>query len=171
MPKDSEKETLYAKAIAIRYLSHAPRSTKEVELKLKGKDVTSDTLKETIRYLIDRGYINDELFAKNWISSKIKSRLWGKNRIIQGLKQKGISPDIIKEALDNSEVETTEFNTADIALKKWLKTQKKHLLGIQNSKLMTQKAFRHLKNKGFSTSAIITAIKKYDGEFEIYEGQ
>ena len=101
-----------AKTIALKYLSRAPRSVREVELKLKGKDIGENTIKKTINYLLERGYLNDEVFAKQRADSKIKSSLWGRNRVIHDLKQKGISEEIIKRISKNEDA--SEFNTAEI---------------------------------------------------------
>lgn len=161
-----------AKTTALIYLSHAPKSSREVELKLKEKGFTKDEVNETIIYLTNLGYINDEMFAKNWASSKIKSRFWGKKKILLGLKQKGI-PDALLKQVAHDLTETSELNTANFVLEKWLKTKKRgsaSIKGIDSKKLM-QNAFRHLQTKGFSTSVIITVIRKYNNEIEIYEGQ
>ncbi|MBI5875438.1 MAG: regulatory protein RecX [Deltaproteobacteria bacterium] len=156
-----------AKTIALKYLSRAPRSVREVELKLKGKDIGTDTIKKTVNYLLELGYLNDEVFAKQRADSKIKSRLWGRNRVIHDLKQKGISEEIIKRISDNGDA--SEFNTAEIAIKKWIKTKGqggKRAWGQER-----QKAFRHLQAKGFTTSIIVSVMKEYLGELEIDESQ
>src|SRR3989304_1286322 len=88
-----------AKTVAISYLSRAPRSINEVELKLKQKGIDENILKKTINSLINIGYLNDETFARQWANSKIKFRLWGRNKIIHGLKQKGIADEIINQTL------------------------------------------------------------------------
>jgi regulatory protein len=186
MPKDSEKETCYAKTIALKYLSRAPRSIKEVELKLGKKDIAENISGKVIAHLIGLGYLNDEVFAKQWARSKIKSRLWGRNKIIHGLKQKGISDEIIsKTVMDvyqspseeiqedkNSITEATEFNTAKTALEKWLKGKvRSQESEIRSQEKTKQKAFRHLQAKGFPTSIAIAVIKVCLGKLETDESQ
>ncbi|MBI3753450.1 MAG: regulatory protein RecX [Deltaproteobacteria bacterium] len=156
-----------AKTIALKYLSRAPRSIREVELKLKGKDIGKDAIKKTINCLLELGYLNDEVFAKQRADSKIKSRLWGRNRVIHDLKQKGISEEIIKRISNNEDA--SEFNTAEIAIKKWIKSKGQG--GKRTWGQERQKAFRHLQAKGFSTSIIISVMKEYWGELEIDESQ
>lgn len=153
-----------AKTIALKYLSRAPRSVKEAELKLKEKNIGEDTIEETINYLLDLGYLNDETFAKQWADSKIRLRLWGRNRIILGLRQKGIAEDIIKQVAGNTE--EGELHTSKTALEKWVKRQGRKK---QNEKLK-QKAFQHLHSKGFGTGTIISAIKEILGKVETDEG-
>lgn len=167
-----KKDISSAKTIALKYLSHAPKSSREVELKLKEKGFTEDEISETIIYLRNLGYINDEMFAKNWANSKIKSRFWGKKKILLGLKQKGIPDELLKQVAHDL-TETSELNTANFALKKWLKTKKIGRTPDSDSdgKKLMQKAFNYLQTKGFSTSVIITIIRKYNNEIEIYEGQ
>ena len=161
-----EKEGSYAKTIALRYISRSAKSVKEVETKLKKKDIDEHIIGKTIDYLKSMGYLNDDIFARDWAVSKIKNSLWGSNRIIYGLRQKGISEQIIKQVIENLDTETTELDTAKIALKKWLKKQG-HGVSIkgQDKLKQKQKAFRHLHTKGFSIHVITTVIKKilHDG--------
>ena len=165
---DRKKDISYVKTTAIRYLSRMPRTTREVELRLQKKGVDSSDIKEVICYLSEAGYLNDEVFAKNWINSKLKNHLWGRNRIIHGLKQKDVPEEIIKKAITRSDLETTELNTAKTALEKWLRNKNKPDIQIK------QRAFRYLLGIGFPASTIITAIKEITsdcGELTIYEGQ
>ncbi len=163
-----KKDINSAKAIAVRYIASAPRSIMEVELKLKGKDIGEDTIKKTINYLLELGYLNDEVFAKQRADSKIKSRLWGRNRGIHDLKQKGISEEIIKRISNNADA--SEFNTAEIAIKKWFKN-KGQGARVKGQEDLKQKAFRHLHSKGFATDMILAAIKEKLGELETDESQ
>ena len=174
-----------AKTVAISYLSRAPRSINEVELKLKQKGVAENILRETINYLISIGYLNDEVFARQWANSKIRSRLWGRNKIIHGLKQKGIPDEIINQTLmdiyqlpeeemqgDKTSIrETAEFNTAKTAIEKWFKSRKQGS-GTRGLKKINQKAraYRYLQAKGFPTSVAIAAIKECFGAIEKNEG-
>lgn len=154
-----KKDINYAKTIALRYLSRASRSTCEVESRLKEKGIKDDAIKETLQYLTELGYLNDETFANQWAASKIKSRLWGKNRIIHGLKQKGISEEIIDDLGIN------ESDTAKLALMKWLKNKEQPPESSGQEKLRQKAgAYRHLHAKGFSADVIYDVLKKsYNG--------
>jgi regulatory protein len=183
---NQEKDIHTAKTVAISYLSRAPRSINEVELKLKQKGIAENILKETINSLINIGYLNDETFARQWANSKIKFRLWGRNKIIHGLKQKGISDEIINQTLmdiyqlpgeemqgDKTSIrETAEFNTAKTAIEKWFKSRGPSS-GAKGLKKQDQKAraYRYLQAKGFPTSVAIAAIKECFGAIEKNEGQ
>jgi len=175
-----------AKTVAISYLSRAPRSINEVELKLKQKGIAENMLKKTINSLISIGYLNDETFAWQWANSKIKFRLWGRNKIIHGLKQKGIADEIINQTLmdiyqppweemqgDKTSIrETAEFNTAKTAVEKWFKSRGQGS-GTKGLKKLSQKAraYRYLQAKGFPTSIAIAAINECFGAIEKNEGQ
>lgn len=158
-----KKDINSAKAIAVRYIASAPRSIMEVESRLKGKGIKDDSIKETLQYLTDLGYLNDEVFANQWAGSKIKSRLWGRNRVIHDLKQKGISEEIIKLAI--ADLATSELDTAKLALEKWLKGK------VRSKEKTKQRAFRHLQSKGFTAEVIFAVIKQYFGASEINESE
>ncbi|HLA50942.1 MAG TPA: regulatory protein RecX [Thermodesulfobacteriota bacterium] len=158
-----KKDINSAKTIALRYLSRAPRSICEVESRLKEKGIKDDSIKETLQYLTELGYMSDETFANQWAGSKIKSRLWGKNRIIHGLKQKGISEEIIKLTIDN--LGTNELDTAKLALLKWLKNKGQAPESGGQEKLRQKAgAYRHLHTKGFPADVIYDVLKeRYNG--------
>ncbi|MEK6598958.1 MAG: regulatory protein RecX [Deltaproteobacteria bacterium] len=149
----------YAKTIALKYLSRASRSVKEVESKLKEKGIKDDSIKETLQYLTDLDYLSDEAFANQWAASKIKARLWGKNRIIHGLKQKGISEEIIKRIIDDLGI--NELDTAKLALIKWLKNKEQPESSGQEKLGQKAGAYRHLHAKGFPADVIYDVLKKF----------
>ena len=157
-----KKDINFAKTIALRYLSRASRSTCEVESRLKEKGIKDDAIKEALQYLTELGYISDEAFANQWAASKIKSRLWGKNRVIHGLKQKGISEEIIKRIIDDLGI--NELDTAKLALIKWLKNKEQPESSGQEKLRQKAGAYRHLHAKGFSADVIYDVLKKsYNG--------
>ncbi|MEK7829181.1 MAG: regulatory protein RecX [Deltaproteobacteria bacterium] len=152
----------YAKTIALKYLSRASRSVKEVESRLKEKGIKDDSIKEALQYLTDLDYLSDETFANQWAASKIKARLWGKNRVIHGLKQKGISEEIIKRIIDDLGI--NELDTAKLALIKWLKNKEQPESGKQEKLGQKAGAYRHLHAKGFPADVIYDVLKeRYNG--------
>ncbi len=52
-----------------------------------------------MQLLIDEGVIDDNRFARTFVSSKIHLTKWGVNKIKMALKQKGVSDEVIHGAL------------------------------------------------------------------------
>ena len=75
-------------------LKFRQRSRKEIYDRLKKKKFDEEIINETISFLKNKGFIDDQLFAKAWIESRIKKPL-GLRKIRQELNLKGIDKQII----------------------------------------------------------------------------
>ncbi len=96
---DKEGELSQAREAAYRFLTYRPRSRAEVEKKLRGKGF-SDAVISAILDSLDRlRYVNDREFSRSWAQSRVMMRGFGRRRIEQELKSKGISRDIVEETL------------------------------------------------------------------------
>lgn len=87
-----------AKATVYRLLKFRPRSEHEIVAKLKDKKFSSDTIEQVICFCKKCGLIDDAIFAKGWISSRLAKPL-GLRKIQQELKAKGITDEIITTQL------------------------------------------------------------------------
>ena len=67
--------------------------------KLKTIGLDTDDREEVISILINQGFLNEERYTKIYCSSKFNQNKWGKNKIIQNLKQKGISERNIRTGI------------------------------------------------------------------------
>lgn len=85
---------LKAREYAFLLLKFRLRSEREICERLKKKGFTEETVKKTLSFLKDKRFINDGLFAKSWIESRLRKPL-GLRRIKQELTLKGISKGII----------------------------------------------------------------------------
>src|SRR5690606_6510429 len=74
-----------------RYCAYQERSQKEVRNKLYELGLkNSADVEELISELIQSNFINEERFARAYTLGKFRMKLWGRIKISQGLKQKGI---------------------------------------------------------------------------------
>lgn len=53
-----------------------------------------------IVHLLNHNFLNEERFAKTYVSGKFKIKAWGRNRLAFQLKQKGVGKVNIKMALE-----------------------------------------------------------------------
>ncbi len=89
-----------AKLKAADYCAYQERSQQEVRKKLYEYHLNSDDVEEILYDLIVDGFINEERFAKAYIGGKFRMKGWGRNKILQGLKQHNISEYCIKKGLE-----------------------------------------------------------------------
>lgn len=143
-----------AKNYAFLLLKYRLRSEEEIYRRLKKKKFDEEIIKETIAYLKDRGFLNDRIFARTWIESRLSKPL-GLTRIKQELKSKGIDVEIINEqfkAIKNNYAEE------DIVLK-IAKERIKRFKEIDRRKAK-RRVFAYLLRRGFSADVVIDAINR-----------
>ncbi|MCB0448357.1 MAG: RecX family transcriptional regulator [Gelidibacter sp.] len=103
------------------YCSYQERCHKEVVQKLQGMHMIPEAIDVVIVHLLQHNFLNEERFAKAYVSGKFKIKNWGKRRLTQNLKQKDINKTIINLALN--EIDDDEYIVVFNALaEKKLKT-------------------------------------------------
>lgn len=130
------------------------RSEQELYQRLKKKKFSEEIIKETLTFLKERGFIDDRLFAKTWIESRLKRPL-GLRRLKQELNLKGINKEIIEDRI--SEVKSW-YQEQDVvrglALAQFAK-----LKNIEPAKAR-RRIYGYLLRRGFSPEIIIDAINQ-----------
>lgn len=74
-----------------QYCAYQERCHKEVLQKLKEMHMIPEAIDVVIGHLLEHNFLNEERFAKTFVSGKFKIKKWGKRRLVQELKQKDIS--------------------------------------------------------------------------------
>ena len=119
-----ENKLFYIKQRAFGYLGRRPHSSSELRVKLLQKSYEKDLINEVIEYLIEKKYLNDLDFAKQFSKAKLDSKGWSKRRLKSELIKKGINSNIIEEVLNENYDEESELKNATTAALKKLKTLK-----------------------------------------------
>jgi len=143
-----------AKNTAYRYLTIRPRSRVEVERKLQDREFPPDIVSSVIDHLIKLGYLNDEQFARQWAASRVRSRGFGRRRLEQELRSKGVSRDTIKETLGALFEDGSEAEVARKEADKKLRTLTRFEPGVRRRRLAG-----FLERKGFSSEIIRTILR------------
>ena len=84
---------------ALKMLSRRGYAVKEIAGKLKEKGYPSYEIAEVIDRLLDKNWLNDEKFAVDRVRYRAEFSKWGKAKIQQELKQKGVEERYITQAL------------------------------------------------------------------------
>jgi regulatory protein len=74
---------------------HAEVRTKLIELGCYGQD-----LEDVMASLIEEKFLDEERFARSFARGKFRMKQWGRNRILQELKQRQISDYCIRKAME-----------------------------------------------------------------------
>jgi len=138
---------------AEHFCAYQERSQKEVRYKLVEWGMRGDELEEIISELILNNFLNEERFAKSYASGKFNIKHWGRVKIKQGLKLKGVPDKILQKAIysidDDDYLQTIE----KLALKKTEHLNENDPFKRKN-KLMS-----YLQAKGFETDLILLVLK------------
>ena len=90
-------ENLYAKIS--RYCAYQERSSGEVRQKLRLLGADSQTVQKLLQRLADDNFINEERFARAYVRGKFRINGWGRLKIKNGLRAKGVDENLIRTAL------------------------------------------------------------------------
>ena len=82
-----------------RYCAYQDRCHQEVRQKLREMKMIPEAIDHIIGYLIEHDFLNEQRFADSFTRGKFRIKNWGKNRIVRELKQRQISPFVIKKSL------------------------------------------------------------------------
>lgn len=108
-----EQETCYQRAI--HFLSFRPRSVHEVQEKLSQVGFHPEIIELTLSRLEDQHLIGDEMFAHQWIDNRAAFRPRSHRALQYELRRKGVSDEVITEALASAPDE--EIQAQQAALK------------------------------------------------------
>lgn len=144
------------KDYACRLLKYRSRSEKEIEDQLKRKKFSESEIRETIAWLKEKGYLNDERFAREWLESR-KRRGYSEKYIRLELKQKGISEQLSNLDLNNQEQFLSDREVAEKLVEKKMK-QYRNLEPVK----VKQRIQNLLLRRGFSWEIIEEILRKND---------
>ena len=78
----------------------------DVEAKLEKYDLTEEEKTRILRHLVKEKYVDDKRYAEAFVRDKYRFNKWGRMKIAQGLRMKGIDNETISiamEAIDEEE--------------------------------------------------------------------
>lgn len=146
-----DKKQALAKAES--FCVYQERSQKEVRYKLVEWGMRGDELEEILSELIVNNFLNEERFAKSYASGKFNIKKWGRVKIKQGLKLKGVPDRILQKALYSLDDDDYMQTLENLAIKKAATITESNPLK-RKMKLTT-----YLQGRGFEIDLILLALK------------
>ncbi|MBL7959401.1 RecX family transcriptional regulator, partial [bacterium] len=117
--------------------------------RFKKEGYFEETIESSLSYLLDNGYLNDELFAERFAKSKLQKKDMGETALRFELHKKGLSKQIIENVITRIYNETPPMNIAMKAAKKKLRT-----IRTAETVKKRQKLYQFLAQRGFSSDVI-----------------
>lgn len=137
---------------AASFCAYQERTQREVRERLNEWDVYGDEAEEIIVWLIEQNYLNEERFAKTFAASKFRVKRWGKHKIKQHLKQRGITGYNLDQAM--KEIEPADYRQTLVDL---IEKKKRSLQG-ENPLVMKQKLVRYAIGKGYESDMVWSVL-------------
>jgi regulatory protein len=143
-----------AKQKALRYCAYQERSHEEVKSKLFELGLQSSEVDELLVYLIAEGFLNEERFAKIFAGGKFRIKKWGRIKITNALKSKGLSKNCIRIGL--AEIEEADYHQT---LEELLKSKMSNL-HEPNVFVKRDKASKYAIQHGFEPELVWEKLRK-----------
>ena len=107
-----EDQVRRAKEVAFRYLAR-PRTVRQVRDRLARAGFEGEVVEEVIRRLEELGLLDDKEFAKAWVEERLRLRPRWRRALWQELARKGISREVVEEALHEGLSGVEEYEVAE----------------------------------------------------------
>jgi regulatory protein len=155
----SSSKKISSPAVALgrmrRYCAYQERSHTDVRTRLLELGMRGNDLENVIVKLIEEGFLNEERYAIAFAGGKFRMKNWGRNKIEQQLRAKGISDYLINKAM--KEIGEDDYK------KSLQKLLKKKAVSIKDSNVFSrkQKLSNFLIRKGYEPELVWEEVKKY----------
>jgi len=142
---------------AASFCAYQERTSKEVRQKLQEWEVADDDAKPVIAELIAQNYLNEERFARSFARGKFRVKKWGRLKIRQEMKLRGLSNELIQKGLTEIDGDAYEEVLRDLLEKK-----ARSLRG--ESLAVKQKIVRFALSRGFESDIVWDLLKTIGSE-------
>ena len=86
---------------ALQFINHRPRSITETRRRLEEKGFAEEVIETTVNRLVEKSLLNDLEFAQLWIENRNTFRPRSNSLLAYELRLKGVSDDVIAQALES----------------------------------------------------------------------
>lgn len=149
-----EESIIRCKNSALKTIERSFKTEKEIIEKLKEKGYGDNAINKSIEFLKEYNFIDDINYTKAYINDKLNS--FGSQKIKYALIQKGISKEIVEEALADSNKDNERKTAFNLAKKKLDIIRKR-----ENDKYtISGKLYRYLISKGYGYDIVNEVVKE-----------
>ena len=138
------------------YCSYQERCHVEVQEKLRQFTLSENEKNQIIVQLIEHNFLNEERFARCFARGKFRIKHWGKNRIVNELKQRQISAANIKCGLTEISDEDYHDTFDKLAQRQWETIKETN---VQKKK---KKFCDYLLRKGWESNLVYDSLKELE---------
>lgn len=143
---------------AANFCAYQERTHREVKERLDEWGIWGDEADEIVVWLIENNYLNEERFAKVFAGSKFRVKQWGRLKIRQELKMRGVSDYCLQMGMN--EIDDDDYiNTLEQLI-----TKKQAEIKDTNPLVVKQKLLRYTLSKGYEQDLVWEVLNKWPKE-------
>ncbi len=158
---DADAESV-ARTILLDQLTGRARSRRELADKLASRDVPPEIAERLLDRFTEVGLIDDEAFARSWVSGRQQSKGLAKRALSHELRRKGVDDDVVREVLDEVDPDAEE-QAARLLVRKKLRS-----LSRVDDTTATRRLVGLLARKGYGSGIAFAVVR---GEMESRDRQ
>lgn len=152
---EADERLIQAKQQAMEYLAHKPRTEGEVRDRLERADYSPSVIEAAIERLHELSYLDDATYAHDYVKGRFANKKYGPHRMRRELRERGVAPALIDEALAQLE-SRVDFPAAaqELAEKYW------HRVADEPDPRKQAKRLRgYLMRRGYASSTARAAVE------------
>lgn len=151
--------------LAYAYLNRRERTTAEVRARLARAEVPQDEIDAVLGELTEYGYLDDARYARLFVEDKRTLEQWGEQRIARGLRERGITADLIRAALSLKDAAAGEGGPGEGQAQSELDRavsvlERRFPAGVQKPR-DRERAFGVLMRKGYESEVASAAVRAW----------
>lgn len=152
--------------VAVDCLSRRALTNYELETRLKEKGFESSDIDRTLTRLKDFGYLNDQELALMYSKSRLKR--YSRRRVLYDLKNRGLAPQIIEQAIKETYSSDDEFKQCLSLAEQWWRQEGKRweerntekTRPVQRELWLQQKVVRRLVQRGYPSDMVRSVLNE-----------
>ena len=140
---------------AANFCAYQERTHKEVRSRLSELEVVGDESEAIIAWLIENNYLNEERFARIFAGSKFRQKKWGRIKIRQELRIRGVSDYCLKAGM--SEIDGDDYM---VTLREIIEKKSRDIKD-SNKLVIKQKLVKFALSRGFENDLVFDVVGKF----------
>lgn len=148
------QELHYVAQAFFRYVSYRPRTIWEVMQHLRQKGFEELLIKQVVDSMVQQGYLDDRQYAISWLTERQSVKKLGIARLKQELKQKGISPEIIDEVIQEEHIKEERKLITEVARRRYSQLRQ------EEWQIVERRLGSYLLRRGFPSYLVRQALQQ-----------
>jgi len=162
MPSKHLKPAETPEATAMRLLGRRDYSRSELRRKLTGKGFSPGEADGVLSQFEARGLLNDLKLAQRLAGFYLREKLWGPQKLLQKLVQRGIPVEMAREVMDREEESGRTPERLRVILRHKLRGRDSLSLSVREK----QGLANYLRQRGYAWDDIWEALQEIGGSLE-----